>query len=118
MEPRPTGKTVRQIHPDEAYLLREALESETKGEHSRALELIEKVLASDPHHAIAWHEKGNSLDELGRCEEALSCYDRAISLDAQNAETWFNKGLTLKKMGREKEAYDCMNRGVELALGR
>jgi len=73
---------------------------------------------NDPHFAMAWHEKANCLDQMGRCEEALSCYDVAIQLDTYNAETWFNKGLTLKKMGREKEAFDCMNRGVDLALGK
>jgi len=51
---------------------------------------------------MAWHEKANCLDEMGRFEEALSCYDTAIQLDAYNAEAWFNKGLTFKKMGREK----------------
>jgi len=112
------GRAGGQVHPDAAYLLREAAESANRGEHLQALDLIEKVIDRNPHIAMAWHEKGNCLDEIGRCEEALSCYDRAICLDAYNAETWFNKGLTLKKMGREKEAYDCMNQGVDLAIGR
>jgi len=67
---------------------------------------------------MAWHEKANCLDEMGRCEEALNCYETAIRLDSNHAEAWFNKGLTLKKMGREKEAFDCMSRGVDLALGK
>jgi len=114
MEP----KSNAYLSPEAEYSFRMATEAAQKGENSRALELIEKILMNDPHFAMAWHEKANCLDQMGRCEEALSCYDVAIQLDTYNAETWFNKGLTLKKMGREKEAFDCMNRGVDLALGK
>jgi tetratricopeptide (TPR) repeat protein len=100
------------------YSIRMAMELAHQGDYHGALEQIEKAIATDPHCALAWHEKGNCLDELGRCEEALSCYDTAIDLDPHHAEAWFNKGLTLKKMGLEKEACDCMNRGVDITLGR
>lgn len=100
------------------YSYRMGTEFAHNGDYHGALEHIEKAITTDPHFAMAWHEKANCLDELGRCEEALSSYDTAIRLDPHNAEAWFNKGLTLKKMGREKEAYSCMNRGVDLALGR
>ncbi len=100
------------------YSIRLAMELAHQGDYNSALEQIEKAIATDPFYASAWHEKGNCLDELGRCEEALSCYDTAIDLDPHHAEAWFNKGLTLKKMGLMKEAYECMNRGVDLTLGR
>jgi len=114
MEPKSTAY----LSAEAEYSFRMATEAAQRGENSRALELIEKTLSIDPHSAMAWHEKANCLDEMGRFEEALSCYDTAIQLDAYNAEAWFNKGLTFKKMGREKEAFDCMDRGVDLALGR
>lgn len=104
--------------PDVAYSLRMATEALQSGNYSRALGFIEKTLSIDPDSAMAWHEKANCLDEMGRCEEALNCYETAIRLDSNHAEAWFNKGLTLKKMGREKEAFDCMSRGVDLALGK
>jgi Tfp pilus assembly protein PilF len=100
------------------YKIRRAMELAHQGDYHRAIEQIEKAIETDPHCALAWHEKGNCLDELGRCEEALSSYDTAINLDPHHAEAWFNKGLTLKKMGLEKEAYVCMNRGVDITLGR
>ncbi|OPX72736.1 MAG: lipoprotein NlpI [Methanoregulaceae archaeon PtaU1.Bin059] len=113
-----TGKTVLSISHQAEYAFRVGTESAHKGDYQGALAQFDRALSSDPHFAMAWHEKGNCLDELGRCEEALSSYDTAIQLDPHHAEAWFNKGLTLKKMGREKEAYSCMNRGVDLALGR
>ncbi len=98
--------------------IRRVIELAQQGGYPRALDQIEKAIETDPHCAPAWHEKGNCLDEPGRCEEALSSYDTAINLDPHHAEAWFNKGLTLKKMGLEKEAYVCMNRGVDLTPGR
>ncbi len=113
-----TVRTMMKISEEAEYSFRMATESAHKGDYHRALEQIEKVISTDPHLAMAWHEKANCLDELGRCDEALSSYDTAIKLDPHHAEAWFNKGLTLQKMGKEKEAYQCMNRGVDLALGR
>ncbi len=113
-----TTKSVLPASKEAEYSIRMAMELAHHGDYQRALEQIEMAIAGDPHCVPAWHEKGNCLDELGRCEEALSCYDTAINLDPHHAEAWFNKGLTLKKIGREKEAYECMNRGVDLTLGR
>lgn len=94
-----------------------ATEAATEGDNEKALEYLERVIATYPKHAMAWQIKGNCLDFLGRCEEALKCYDTAIKLDPDNAETWFNKGLTLKKMGRVNDSQTCMDTAVQLALG-
>jgi Flp pilus assembly protein TadD len=100
------------------YFYRMARESAHAGDIQRALEYIDRALSLDPDFAAAWHEKGNCLEELGRCEEAVSNYDLALKLDPYNAETWFNKGLVLKKMGRSDESSACINHGIDLALGR
>ena len=106
-----------EISSNGAYFYQIATEAANNGEKRLALESIEKVLATDPKYSMAWHVKGNCLDELGRCDEALKCYEHALHLDPYNAETWFNKGITLKKLGREREADTCMTRAVRLALG-
>jgi tetratricopeptide (TPR) repeat protein len=100
------------------YFYRMAREAAHSGDIPQALRYIDDALAIDPDFAAVWHEKGNCLDELGRCEEAVSNYDKALQLDPHNAETWFNKGMVLKRMGREHEASTCMNHGIDLALGR
>lgn len=113
-----SGKTVVKISQNAEYFCRRASEASHAGDYLHALEYYDRALSTDPHYAGAWHEKGNCLDELGRCEEALASYDEAIRHDPYNAETWFNKGLILKRVGRENEAYSCINRGIDLALGR
>ncbi len=99
------------------YLYWVASEAANRGAYKEALSYLTQVLATSPKHALAWHVRGDCLDNLGRYEEALRCYDTALSLDPGNAETWFNKGVTLKKLERQREAESCMETGVRLALG-
>lgn len=115
---QPERRSVMNITQNADYYFRRASESAHKGDYLHALEYFDRALASDPHFAGAWHEKGNCLDEMGRCDEAIASYDEAIRHDPYNAETWFNKGLLLKRIGREDEAFSCINRGIDLALGR
>jgi tetratricopeptide (TPR) repeat protein len=117
-----TLRKVTTVSHNGEYFYRKAIETAQKGEHMQAVEqalgYLEQSIAADPQYALAWHEKGNCLETLGRCEEAIASYDTALKFDPHNAETWFNKGLVLKKLGKEKEAFSCINKGVDLALGR
>ena len=113
-----SGRSVVQISQNADYFFRRATEASHAGDYLQALMYYDRALSTDPHYAGAWHEKGNCLDELGRCEEAIASYEEAIKHDPFNAETWFNKGLLLKRMGKESEAFRCINHGIDLALGR
>jgi Putative Zn-dependent protease, contains TPR repeats len=99
------------------YLYNVATEAANAGEDTEALAYLDRVLASNPRHAMAWCVKGNCLDSLDRCEEALDAYDRALQIDPDDSDTWFNRGLTLRKMGREKESKRCMKKALRLAIG-
>jgi tetratricopeptide (TPR) repeat protein len=94
-----------------------AREASYHGDYLHAIEYYDNALSTDPDYASAWHEKGNCLDELGRCEEALACYEEALKRDPHHAETWFHKGLIMKRFGRENEAYGCFNQGIERMSG-
>ena len=98
------------------------------GEHVKAVELLDKLLAVTPGDAIAWFKKGNSILGLGRVEEAIRCYDCAIVNSHQTnqvwrfsggatkaainavpaeqiiVEAWNSKGLALKAVGRHDDA--------------
>jgi len=108
---------VVEISPEGAYFYKLATDAANKGDNPRALEHIKKVIATDPKYALAWHIKGNCLDEIGQCEDALKCYQTAIRLDPYNSESWFNKGVILKKLGRKKQAESCIKKAVTIALG-
>jgi tetratricopeptide (TPR) repeat protein len=105
--------------PHEAdYYYRKAVHSQHKESPEKILEYFDRAIAAHPEYALAWNEKANFLDYLGKCEDAITCYDRALTLDPELSEAWFNKGLTLKKMGRENEAVACLHKGIDCACGR
>jgi tetratricopeptide (TPR) repeat protein len=106
------------VSKDAEYYYHLAVDNQHKERPEKVLEYFDHAIAAHPSYAMAWNEKANFLDFIGRCEEAVQCYDMAIRLDPDSAEAWFNKGLTLKKMGREHEAASCINRGIEFACGR
>jgi tetratricopeptide (TPR) repeat protein len=100
------------------HFYRKAVDVQHKEHPEQVLEYFDRAIAAHPEYAMAWNEKANFLDYLGKCEEALQCYDAAIRIDPESSEAWFNKGLTLKRLGRESEAIACINRGIEFACGR
>jgi tetratricopeptide (TPR) repeat protein len=104
-------------HEADHYYLK-AIHSQQKEHPDKVLEYFNRAIAAHPGHAMAWNEKANFLDYLGKCEDALTCYDMALKLDPELSEAWFNKGLTLKKMGRESEGKACIDKGIEFACGR
>jgi tetratricopeptide (TPR) repeat protein len=48
--------------------------------YEEALAAFEQALRLDPNFTIAWHNKGNALDHLGKSREARQAYDRANQL--------------------------------------
>ena len=111
-------KKVENVSPEANHYYQKAIHSQHKEHPEKVLEYFNRAIAAHPGHAMAWNEKANFLDYLGRCEDALTCYDMALKLDPELSEAWFNKGLTLKKMGREREGISCIDKGIEFACGR
>lgn len=106
------------IIPREAeYHFRQAMDAQGKMEAEDVLASFDQALSLEPGYAVAWNEKANFLDSVGRFDDAIRCYDISLKIDPGNAEVWFNKGLTLRKIGRENEAYSCINKGIDLACG-
>jgi len=71
-------------------------------------------LEIDPKYALAWHNKGAALANLGRYSEALRCFERALEIDPKYALAWNNKGNALGNLGRHSEALRCFERALEI----
>jgi len=110
-------KTIVSISPDARYFFRRAMDAEARTDPQKVLEYFDQAISMEPGFAMAWNEKGNFLDLMGKIDEALGCYETALKIEPDAPEVWFNKGLTLKKMGREQDAASCINHGIKLAIG-
>ncbi|MCU0637943.1 MAG: tetratricopeptide repeat protein [Methanothrix sp.] len=71
-----------------------------------ALEIFDKVLASDPEIPEAWNNRGVALFGLGRPDEALQSYDRSLALDPENLDALRNKAFVLRSQKRLEEALE------------
>ncbi len=61
-------------------LYREALDLAEKGDHVRALRILEQAVTIAPGFVPAYQEIGNCNLRLGRFWEAVNSYDRALSI--------------------------------------
>ena len=49
---------------------------------------------------MAYHNKGDCLDRLGKSGEAIACYNKAIEIDPYDAESWVQQGYDTAKTGK------------------
>lgn len=95
----------REKNPIDADVLRFlSVVAALKSDFVVALDLIDQVLKLTPSNGIAYSNKGNILNQLGRNDEALINYDIAIRLIPQYAETYNNKANTLQDLHRYEDS--------------
>ena len=108
------------------------------GEPAKAIQLLDKLLATNPDDAVAWLKKGSAINALGKQDAAIACYDKAIETAprTQNVwkfrggsakgmigavpanmvevEAWNGKGLVFRALGQNLEALACYDRALKI----
>lgn len=96
---------------DPAVSYRKALALKQAGEFSRAIALLDRVVADDVWGVKALGQIGLCLKAVGRYEEALSAYraalDRPSGSEQDLVSLRYVYARTLESMGRSKEAVEC-----------
>lgn len=96
---------------DPAASYREALALKQAGEFSRAIALLDRVVADEVWGVKALGQIGLCLKAVGRYEEALSAYRAALDRPSGSAQDLVSLryvyARTLESMGRSKEAVEC-----------
>jgi type II protein arginine methyltransferase len=82
-----------------------------------ALAAWDRLLAIDPDHAVALHEKGLTLHWLGRTVEAIAALERACTIDPDNPIAIGNLAVVLADAGRNSEAIRHFRRALALQPG-
>ena len=107
------------------------------GEPAKAIQMLDKLLATNPDDAVAWFKKGNAISAQGKQDAAIACYDKAIETaprtknvwkfrggpakgmvgaipaDMIEVEAWNGKGLAFRALGRNREALACYDRALK-----
>jgi hypothetical protein len=75
-----------------------------KGDHRRAVDLIERALAIRSDDASAHHNVATAYAMLGDIDAVLAHEERAVALKPDFADAQFNRGKALAELGRWAEA--------------
>ncbi|WP_084580214.1 protein arginine N-methyltransferase [Sphingomonas azotifigens] len=79
-----------------------------------ALAAWDELLAIEPDHVVALHEKGLTLHWLGRSDQAIAPLERACALDPGNPTALGNLAVVLADVGRTLEALTLFRRALAL----
>lgn len=88
-----------------------------RGATEEALELWDTLLALDPDHAVAHHEKGLIYSRTGRPDLAITAMQAACAADPANPVAANNLAVMLSDAGRKIEALDQFRRAQALQPG-
>lgn len=88
-----------------------------RGANEEALELWDTLLAIDPDHAVAHHEKGLIYSRTGRPDLAIAAMQAACATDPANPVAANNLAVMLSDAGRKIEALDQFRRAQALQPG-
>lgn len=88
-----------------------------RGAVEEALEQWDALLAIDPNHAVAHHEKGLIYSRTGRLGMAIASMKASCVCDPENPVAVSNLAVMLSDAGRKNEALDQFARALELDPG-
>ncbi len=88
--------------------------------YNRAIELLQKVVASDSQNADAWNYLGFSQRKLKRFDQALGAYQKALTIDPEHrganeylGELYLQTGNLAKAKERLKKLDDVCTFGCD-----
>jgi protein O-GlcNAc transferase len=99
--------------PDMNYRL--ALIALTNGALPQAIEHLEKELATNPMHPMAWHYLGDIRIRMGKLDQAIVALQRAIWLNLRATESYVLISTAYTQLGKHSEAEQALKRALELA---
>lgn len=85
-----------------------------RGANEDALEIWDQLLARNPDHAIAHHEKSLIYSRMGKPDLAIAALEKSCAADPSNPVAANNLAVMLSDAGRKSEALTHFKRALEL----
>jgi len=92
---------------DRDTVFRAALERHRTGRLSEAIDLYQRILATNPAFEPAWINLGVALRAEGQVSASIGCLRRGTALKPDDAGAMSNLGNALRAAGRLDEAVQC-----------
>jgi tetratricopeptide (TPR) repeat protein len=94
------------------FNFKQGIKSHIAQQYYKAIEHYDAAIKIHPNYAMAYSNKGISLDELGRKDDAIKCYDRAIQINPKFVDAYVNKGTVLNEQGKNVESIKCYDKAI------
>jgi len=85
-----------------------------RGLYAQAEQELKRAIELDQHAALAYHYRGEALNQLGRVDEALAMLERAAQLQPGHARTYYVMGILFDKKNRPQEAAAMFRKAREV----
>lgn len=101
------------LHNQPLALINAAMQAESDGRFTEALELINASLAIKPQDAAAYFQKGNLHIALEQYYAAIECFDHATALNPNLGKAWHNAGSALCDIRQYPAAIEQFKKAIE-----
>jgi tetratricopeptide (TPR) repeat protein len=91
-----------------------ALVALEKGEYQKAVELLQKELAVNPSHPMAWYWLGNAYVQSGKLDEAVGPLQRSIWLNLRSVASYVLLANVCLQQGKFPAAENALQRALEM----
>lgn len=86
----------------------------TKGQYAEAVQYLEKELAANPSHSLAWHYLGDAYIRLGRIERAIDPLQRSLWLNRNATRSYILLANVYAQQGRFFVAENSLKRALQM----
>ncbi|MCH2481774.1 MAG: sulfotransferase [Gammaproteobacteria bacterium] len=94
--------------------LQQALSHQAAGHLGQAEEILQRVLAHKPNHAMALRLLGRLYCDSGRVEQGVDCLERCVQCEPGEVSNYTELGHVLRVTGRRDEAEQVLLKGIGL----
>ncbi len=83
-------------------------------DYERALEVIETVLSTTPHHLPTLILKKNVFIAMDKCEKAIETAEKVVDIDPKNTDSMVDISKCYEKLGKYESALHAIKRATEI----
>jgi Tfp pilus assembly protein PilF len=79
-----------------------------------SVELLNKILESDPSDKLVLLARGSAHLKSGKTENAIDDFSRAIDVDSDYAKAYHLRGLAREAAGEDEDALKDLNKAIDI----
>ena len=102
-------------HADDAgALYKQGIAYKNQGKDDDAIASLEKAVAADPRHGMAWASLGHLYKKKKDYGRSVQAYEKATALITKDGTLWANLGMAYYRAGRADEALSALTKACRL----